>query len=148
MNEINDTIVIGTLVSLWIVGVVGPILASLLSYVMYFVTRGDVDVSLFETIQKKLWNWMLNAYSWDGSDTGFSWFFLNVAALGVIYLVVGAIIINVPIMVAFSLLGVCLSPFILRFIADIIKSLKYNYKSGKAERIDALEAKIAKLEAK
>jgi len=144
----NDNIVIGVLVCLWIVGFVGPILAGLLSHVMYFVTRGDVDVELFKGIQKKLWNWMLDIQSFDDTDLGMSWFCFNGVVLAGIYCFIGVLIINVPYIVSISLLGLCCTPLVLRFILDLCKSLKYNYKSGKAERIDALEAEIEKLKAK
>jgi hypothetical protein len=123
-----------------------PFVLMFLSYSITFITRGDSQPELtMKYIQlTKLYFPAVRT----NDDCVEVWFCIHMFAGGFLAFIVAFMWIEVSVtaaIVSFSILG---SPLVLRVLYDIMKALAYNFKSGKAERIDKLEAEIQALKDK
>ena len=141
MENIDKVAAIGFL--LWAVNMILPVVLGIITGLVYFWSRGKVNLSLASRLQA--FKWREDKSTWSEGDPA-NWFVMFIMAEGLMGFIVTALLVKAGIPIAI-IVGVLLALLYLpRFIIDLTKGLKMNHKSGDLEEINSLKKRLEQLE--
>ncbi|MEM8499875.1 MAG: hypothetical protein AAF542_17765 [Pseudomonadota bacterium] len=135
--------VIAAIVGLYVINLLLPVALWLLGIVVTFWSRGRIEPRWAPTLQKLKWGKYTDSALPEGP-----WFFFDVIICGA---VTGAIVIALSkwgISGGVFLASIVALIFLPRYLFDFANSIKYSWSERKAERLDKLEAEVARLKGK
>ncbi len=141
MENIDKVVAIGFL--LWAVNMILPVILGIITGLVYFWSRGKVNLSLASRLQA--FKWREDKSTWSEGDPA-NWFVMFIVVEGFLGFLVTALLTEVGIPIAI-IAGILLALLYLpRFIIDLTKGLKMNHKSGDLEEINSLKKRLEQLE--
>lgn len=128
---------------LWAVNMILPVVLGIITGLVYFWSRGKVNLSLASRLQA--FKWREDKSTWVGGDPA-NWFVMFIMAEGVFGFLVIALLVKAGIPIAIIMGTLLTLLFLPRFIIDLTKGLKMNHKSGDLEEINSLKKRLEQLE--
>lgn len=139
----NYDIMAGVLFLVWTVNMVLPFILGVITGLVYFWSRGKVNLELASRYQA--FKWREKKEEWLDSIPA-CWFVQFTVIEGLVGLLVMILLAKAGLIVAViagTLLALLYLP---RFIIDLTKGLKMNHKSGDLEEINSLKKRLEQLE--
>lgn len=128
---------------LWTVNMLLPVVLGIITGLVYFWSRGKVNLSLASRYQS--FKWREDKDLWLKGDPT-SWFVLFIMIEGILGFMITVIVTKAGLIVAIISGTILALLYLPRFIIDLTKGLKMNHKSGDLEEINSLKKRLEQLE--
>lgn len=139
----NLDVVSALLFLVWVVNMMLPVVLGIITGLVYFWSRGKVNLSLASRFQA--FKWREDKGSWSEGDPA-NWFVMFIMTEGLFGFLVTALLVKAGLPIAIIMGTLLTLLFLPRFIIDLTKGLKMNHKSGDLEEINSLKKRLEQLE--
>jgi hypothetical protein len=128
---------------LWAVNMLLPVVLGIITGLVYFWSRGKVNLSLASRYQS--FKWREDKDLWlKGYPT--SWLVMFIMVEGILGFIVTALLVKAGIPITIASVTLLSLLYLPRFIIDLTKGLKMNHKSGDLEEINSLKKRLEQSE--
>ncbi len=141
MENIDMVAAIGFL--LWAVNMILPVLLGIITGLVYFWSRGKVNLSLASRYQA--FKWREDKDDWERGEPH-QWLGKYAIAEGLGGFLLMILLAEAGLIVAIIAGTLLALLFLPRFVIDLTKGLKMNHKSGDLEEINSLKKRLEQLE--
>lgn len=141
MENLDIVAAIGFL--LWAVNILLPMVLGITTGLVYFWSRGKVNLGLASRYQA--FKWREDKKGWSEADPS-CWFGKLLILEGWVGFMATLIITKAGLIVAIIVGTILALLYLPRFIIDLTKGLKMNHKSGDLEEINSLKKRLEQLE--